>query len=345
MADEGPKLEMPPLSKMLPMVIMIGLSKFDLDALGLRQHCEALFVGVQVGCLCTLMMMKKKIDEKPNDPAVPKIKIPAEMVMGQVAKPAKELTAQEYDTEQFGQLRTQTLMGAFILGIIYYNWKSLLPLVLQAVLTPVNLYEHPLFQIYLLNRDVKRPFPKPNPFGLPEAPPAADNNPATGTIVATTAGAIDDSQGGLPFIRAEFGGLSDEAGEICLADPLPADRELVNKSSMQGKVAVVVRGVVPFVEKARRAAEAGAVALIVINNEDSLYQCTAAGAECDDIKIPVVCVSSKHGEHLNNGKSVSVCGVSKGAGKVLLDGQHDVISQSSSTEGLTRTAAGKKKSE
>ena len=108
---------------------------------------------------------------------------------------------------------------------------------------------------------------------------------------------------------------------------------------------MIVRGVVPFVEKARRAAEAGAVALIVINNEDSLYQCTAAGAECDDIKIPVVCVSSKHGEQLNNGKSVSVCGVSKGAGKVLLDGQHDVISQSSSTEGLTRTAAGKKKSE
>jgi hypothetical protein len=34
-------------------------------------------------------------------------------------------------------------------------------------------------------------------------------------------------------------------------------------------VAVVVRGAVPFVDKARRAAEAGAVALIVINNEDS----------------------------------------------------------------------------
>ena len=34
-------------------------------------------------------------------------------------------------------------------------------------------------------------------------------------------------------------------------------------------MAVIVRGVVPFVDKARRAAEAGAVALIVINNEDS----------------------------------------------------------------------------
>jgi len=30
---------MPPLSKMLPLVVMMGLNKFDLEAMGLRQHC------------------------------------------------------------------------------------------------------------------------------------------------------------------------------------------------------------------------------------------------------------------------------------------------------------------
>jgi len=40
--------------------------------------------------------------------------------------------------------------------------------VLQCVLTPLKLYESELFQIHLLGRKVRRPFPVANPFGLPQ---------------------------------------------------------------------------------------------------------------------------------------------------------------------------------
>ncbi len=48
MAAEGPK--MPPLSKMVPLIVMMALNKIDLEALGLRQHCGgAMRRG---GCTC-----------------------------------------------------------------------------------------------------------------------------------------------------------------------------------------------------------------------------------------------------------------------------------------------------
>jgi len=61
--SDGPK--MPPLSKMLPMVVMMALNKFDLEELGLRIHYEAAFFGVQLGCFFALMMIKRRIKETP----------------------------------------------------------------------------------------------------------------------------------------------------------------------------------------------------------------------------------------------------------------------------------------
>ena len=262
------------------MVVMLALQKVDLEKLGLRQHCEAAFFGVQVGCYFALTVIQKKMAESPDDPAAPKVKIPAEVVMGNETKPAREMTVKQYDLEQFSQFRTQQLMGSVIMGLVYYKWQSLMPLVLQLLLTPINLYEHQLFQIYVMNQEIQRPFPKPNPFGMPE--PAA--------APALTADGSQTSSEEFAFTTAEFGKEHDVAGSVCRADPLQADVELVNKSEMKGKVAVVARGLVPFVDKARRAMEAGAVGIIVINDEDSLYKCTAAGADCTDIEIPVICV-------------------------------------------------------
>jgi hypothetical protein len=117
---EVPAFQMPPLSKVVPLVLMMSLNKFDLEALGLRQHCEAAFFGVQVGCLFALMMIEKKIAAKQEDPKKPKIKIPAEVVMGNEAKPAQLLTEKEYDLKTFSELRTQQLMVR-LQGMMHYG--------------------------------------------------------------------------------------------------------------------------------------------------------------------------------------------------------------------------------
>merc|ERR1712113_1194707 len=90
--------------------------------------------------------------------------------MGHVVAPAKEQTPKEYDLDKWKEAIKQPLIGFVILGGIYYKWGSLMPLVLQILMTPMQLYEAPLTQIHLLGKQKTRPFPTPNPFGLPSAP-------------------------------------------------------------------------------------------------------------------------------------------------------------------------------
>ncbi len=113
------------------------------------------------------------------------------------------------------------------------------------------------------------------------------------------------------FETAMFGGQEDAAGEIVRADPLMVDRDLVNGEAMKGKVVVVGRGVLPFVEKARRVQAAGAICMVVINSADELYKFAGQG---EDIKIPVVCVKHSDGALLVDGSAVRLKGVRNGGG-------------------------------
>jgi len=170
-APEMPPMPSMSLSQIVPMVVMLGLNKFDLDELGYRRHTEIAYMIVQIVCLGILNMLRQKISNMPNDG--PKIKVPEVKQLGQVVTPACEQSAQEYDQGKMGEQLKQAVMGFFILGGIYYKWQYLMPLVLQIIMTPLQLYESPLFKIHMLGRtDVKRPFPAPNPFGLPQAPEA-----------------------------------------------------------------------------------------------------------------------------------------------------------------------------
>merc|ERR1711879_325826 len=103
-----------------------------------------------------------------------KIKIPEVKQMGQVVAPAKEQTSKEYDMEKLMEAVKQPVMGFLILGGIYYKWGSLFPLVMQILMTPLQLYEAPLTKIHLLGKPQKRPFPVPSMFGLPAAPKAEE---------------------------------------------------------------------------------------------------------------------------------------------------------------------------
>ena len=74
------------------------------------------------------------------------------------------------------------VMGAGILGCIYYKWGYLTPLVLQLFMTPSQLIESELFSIYVRGKDVARPFPVVSPFGLPSMPEAPAAEAATPVI-------------------------------------------------------------------------------------------------------------------------------------------------------------------
>jgi len=164
-APAGPEFK---LSSIVPMVAMMGLQKYNLEEMGLTHHVEIAYVVIQVLCLGVLYLVYTRINQMPDDGI--KLKIPEVKQMGQVVTPAKEQTTKEYDLEKLKEAAKQPIMGFVILGGIYYKWGSLMPLVMQVLMTPMQLYEAPLTQIHMMGKKVPRPFAVASMFGMPSAP-------------------------------------------------------------------------------------------------------------------------------------------------------------------------------
>eukprot|EP00933_Yihiella_yeosuensis_P017771 TRINITY_DN14790_c1_g1_i1.p2 TRINITY_DN14790_c1_g1~~TRINITY_DN14790_c1_g1_i1.p2 ORF type:complete len:212 (-),score=58.98 TRINITY_DN14790_c1_g1_i1:173-808(-) len=158
------------LSQMVPLGVSLLVSKVDFEELGYRHHVEIAYGVVQVICLGLLGVLYTKIEALPDGGT--KIKVPEVKQMGQVVTPALEQTPKEYDRTKFQAQLKQVLMGVVILTGIYYKWQYLFPLVMQVVMSPMQIVESPLFKMHVFGWEQQRPFPEPNPFGLPAAPEA-----------------------------------------------------------------------------------------------------------------------------------------------------------------------------
>ena len=126
----------------------------------------------------------------------------------------------------------------------------------------------------------------------------------TGTVATSTyaaAGQAPDSDEGPsplatpehlhqgPSLQGIFAGFGPRApfhGRFVRADPPLADRELANAAEIRGAIAVITRGIVPFTEKARRAAAAGAIGVVFLNTDDTSF--LAEGDKGPGIRIPCV---------------------------------------------------------
>ena len=101
----------------------------------------------------------------------------------------------------------------------------------------------------------------------------------------------EDGEREMRFMWAGFGDRSASLADVpaVLCDPDLADGALTNADQVKGSMAVVRRGANSFVEKAKRAQDAGAVGLIIINNADELLK--AGGDDLNKtVTIPVVMV-------------------------------------------------------
>jgi hypothetical protein len=109
--------------------------------------------------------------------------------------------------------------------------------------------------------------------------------------------------------RAEFGLQSEPAkssgavrGQLARTEPWLADAELAAEL-LRGKVALIGRGGCPFTDKVRRAQRAGAIAVVIVNNADVLFNVLG---QAKDVRIPVVSVTKSDGETLVDGATASV---------------------------------------
>jgi hypothetical protein len=88
-------------------------------------------------------------------------------------------------------------------------------------------------------------------------------------------------------VFASFSAVCGFRGRLAFADPPLADAELLNADEVRGNICVIRRGGCSFFDKARRAASAGASAIIFVNNVDDVFFAECEGVPCS---IPSVTV-------------------------------------------------------
>ncbi|MCS7207692.1 MAG: M28 family peptidase [Dehalococcoidia bacterium] len=104
-------------------------------------------------------------------------------------------------------------------------------------------------------------------------------------VLAPTPGTIENAH----MLRSGEGEVEGEVVFVGLArrEDLPAE-------GVRGRIALADRGSITFQEKAQAVAEAGAVALVVANNQPGLFQ----GALQHSAPLPVVSISQEEGQRL-----------------------------------------------
>ena len=127
-------------------------------------------------------------------------------------------------------------------------------------------------------------------------------------------------EGGHQAIPAQFGGaftttaLTEDAVLVTDENSDPDENDacdpVTNGGDLNGKVAVVRRGACEFGFKALQAQNAGAVAVIVVNNVEGPPIVMAGGADGESVTIPVLMVSDVVGEaiigELTNGVNTTM---------------------------------------
>ncbi len=91
---------------------------------------------------------------------------------------------------------------------------------------------------------------------------------------------------------SSFTPMTSFSGDLVLATPVEACGALTNAIDIDGNIAVIDRGSCLFIEKVNNAKNAGAIGVIVVNNENSTF--TMSGDSL--INIPAVMVSSSEGD-------------------------------------------------
>ncbi len=118
--------------------------------------------------------------------------------------------------------------------------------------------------------------------------------------------------GVLDYVPGAFSGTVQGGGVVALANPADGCAPL-GQGSLEGKVALIRRGTCTFLEKAARAVDAGAIAMVVSNNEGGYIQMAPAKPA---LEIPAVLISQEAGAQIEAAMAGGVASVQFVSGEV-----------------------------
>lgn len=115
------------------------------------------------------------------------------------------------------------------------------------------------------------------------------------TAPANIAGAMPAAEGGFTTRLVDSGPKS---GEVVLTQPANGCSTLQNASALAGKIALFDRGDCQFISKFNRAVNAGAIAAIVVDDEDQPVPFAMGGGDPGEVPIPGVMIKKSDGDVL-----------------------------------------------
>lgn len=127
------------------------------------------------------------------------------------------------------------------------------------------------------------------------------------TAPASVAGEYVAAEGGFTARLSDTGPIS---GPVVATSPANGCGTLANPSALAGKIAIARRGSCPFIQKFNGAIAAGAIAMIIVDNEEDAMPFAMGGGDPGSVSIPGVMVRQNDGELLlaqaNNGLAATL---------------------------------------
>ncbi len=134
---------------------------------------------------------------------------------------------------------------------------------------------------------------------------SADNEVVALTISqpSSVAGQYAAVEGGFTTRLLDSGPIS---GALVASQPANGCQAFSNAADVSGKIALVDRGTCTFVKKFDNAVSAGALAVVIVDNEDSAIPFAMSGGDPGSVSIPGVMITQKDGATLKGALSQGV---------------------------------------
>jgi hypothetical protein len=109
---------------------------------------------------------------------------------------SRDTTVMEYDMDQAKGMQTGIIVTMIITWFFHFKLQQVQPLLVTIISGYFQLFYNPLFQVYILGRNLERPFKAPKPAWIveDETDDAAEDASSTTDSVAETEATIEDAQ-------------------------------------------------------------------------------------------------------------------------------------------------------
>lgn len=160
----------------LPIISMLLMWSLDTTDPNVASTAAVSFFVVHVVLIAVIAFIFFRISSANNNSPLVAFERPTGLLSSE-AGPSYNTTVRAYDLAKWAEfLSTKLVLPVVIVGVMWYRYNLVLPLIIQCFHNPKQLYSEQIFQIFVLGKlpvgELSRPWPHPQPLGWLSTPSA-----------------------------------------------------------------------------------------------------------------------------------------------------------------------------